>query len=115
MKRKRREIAARFSLSLSKNELAIIEKSMRVYFRIEGGDVWSQTTNGERTEHIRRCVLAVARGIIRAGSMPSPLAVDVRFETEQETAERLEKLFPDGGAKILEVFPWLTAVNWRRN
>lgn len=95
------EIACRVNIGIYQEDLEWIEAALRTMFRVpEGEDHSGYYSNQERGHYFRQCLMVVSRAIVKAGCKPMPLAVDLRYETPEERAERLGETKP--GVTVLE-------------
>ncbi|MCI0744889.1 MAG: hypothetical protein L0Y58_05725 [Verrucomicrobia subdivision 3 bacterium] len=83
------------SLTLNEEDLAILDRANETFQRngtsphtlarfLGSGSRW-------RSDLAKRALMDFARALIRQGTLPMPHAVDIRFETDEETAERLSE------------------------
>jgi hypothetical protein len=99
-KKKPGEIAARVTLAVCQEDWDMVQEALRVMFQVpDGEDHGRYYSRQERGHFFRQCLFVVSRAIVKAGCKPAPLAVDLRHETEEETAMRIGK-DPAPGVKV---------------
>jgi hypothetical protein len=92
----------KMTVDLNQYELDLFAEAMKV----------SRRDSGQSEAHIlNRFVVEASRAVIRNGNCPGPLALDARYQTYEETAQRAAKTIPMAGCQSFpppsRMPPWL--------
>jgi hypothetical protein len=84
------ENAKRFRLGIGQEDWAMIEQALGITFQVPEGEQHAKYYSAkERSHFFRQCLYVVSRAVVLEGWKPMPMAVDLRYETEEETVMRI--------------------------
>lgn len=90
----------KLTITIDEYDAKMLDKALQTVYRLPGFGR-QDVTSRDRNWVLRWAILSICRGIIRAGKMVTPLAVELRPETADETRARLAGEIPgqpsDGG------------------
>lgn len=85
----------RLSLGFSQAQWEAIKQALRLRYHCQGDPELQTLGILERNNFLRQAIWAIAKAVVRQNVEMQPLACDLRKETKEEMAERLEKSIPE--------------------
>jgi len=102
------QIHERMSVGFSAREWDNIQSALRVFYHCGQDDAVLEALSSREVNHFLRLAIdAVAVAVKKAGCVPMPIGVNLRHETPEERADRLNETSPGpAGIPVLDL-EWL--------
>jgi hypothetical protein len=85
----------RVRIGFDEHEFQALKEALAFCYRVDPDDPFSAINRQETAHFLNRAIWAVCKAVISQKGYPLPLAVTVRSETKDETAQRLSTYWPE--------------------